>query len=733
MNQHTQLIKKVTIQLYAIATLKCLLVAGSVFFLSFLLLQSFNLAVITALIGFIVMTFWLKLYQNRRKEAIQIIHHKIDDTEYSLELLEVELPNLAEQLQLERLFLALHNQKKPFLINPRIGIFVLLFVASYGLYFGVSMIKSSPKNSLHFTGVKPLVTDNKKQTPAFVSSVLNIVPPAYTNLPASSSKNMNAYSIVGSLLKWQIQFSDTHYLSVKLSNSSHEEISFQQSGNLFEYKDVLISSGLYAIKAYWKDSLIYQSDYYRLEAIPDLAPKIEPSSKELYKFHFLKDPKNIQISAKISDDFLVSQAFIVATLARGSGENVKFREVKIPIANANFKQTNVIKNIDLKALNFAPGDELYYYWAAFDNKKPSPNYTKSDTYFIVYKDTTQVEESDLATMAMNIMPEYFRSQRQIIIDTEKLIAKRKKLQTKEFNSTSNEIGFDQKALRLRYGQYLGEEFENSIGSANALPSENEAGGDLLKGFRHAHDEGEHDHEAGEKHDDHDGNKAGSDSKDPLASLLADYVHSHDDGEANTFYEQSTRSLLKMALEQMWQSELHLRMYEPEKAIPFENKALEYLKAAQHKARTFVKKTSFDPPPIKEKEKRLTGELTKFNDKFSYEKNLSQQQIETLVAEVMGILPSKVESLNLTSTQKQKLLMLGTALSSKVINSGLDNWSILSSLQKIINEKTLNKEELPSLKTKLYQLINKTLPNKNNPKNQSYQGDKKLEKAFWKFF
>jgi len=64
------------------------------------------------------------------------------------------------------------------------------------------------------------------------------------------------------------------------------------------YADELLSSGLYAFKAYWKDSLIYQSDYYRLEAIPDLAPKIEPSSKELYKLHFLKDAKNVQISAK---------------------------------------------------------------------------------------------------------------------------------------------------------------------------------------------------------------------------------------------------------------------------------------------------------------------------------------------------------------------------------------------------------------------------------------------------
>jgi hypothetical protein len=425
----------------------------------------------------------------------------------------------------------------------------------------------------------------------------------------------------------------------------------------------------------------------------------------------------------------------VATLARGSGENVKFREVKFPIVQANFKQANISKNIDLKALNFAPGDELYYYWAAFDNKQPTPNYTKSDTYFIVYKDTSQTEEADLATMAMNIMPEYFRSQRQIIIDTEKLIANRKKLGKENFNSTSNEIGFDQKALRLRYGQYLGEEDESSIGGVNALPSDVETDGDMLKGFRHDHDEGEGDHEDGEKHEEHE-HQHGAENpneSDPVASLLADYIHSHDDGEANTYYEQSTRSLLKMALEQMWQSELHLRMYEPEKAMPFEKKALEYLKSAQQKARTFVKKTSFDPPPIKEKEKRMMGELTKFNAQFKYEKNYTQQQIESLIAKVIGIVEAKTEGKKLGGLQKQKVLELSSALGNKVLNSSLSNWSILSDLQTIINDKELSEKAKLSLKTKLYQLINKTLPNNNTPKNASYLSDKKLEKAFWKNF
>ncbi|MEA5259074.1 DUF4175 family protein [Arcicella aquatica] len=732
MNQLKQIITKVKIQLYFMAGLMCLLVAGSAYFCLLLLLKSSALATVGFVVVLLVMAFITKLFQNKSTETIHLIHQKIENTEYSLELLAIESPNLAQQLQLERLFSQDHYQT-PWVFKKNLIAYFAVFMLSWVCYAFVPSLLKKQSQSVEAEKQSASHASQQISIPVFTKAKLIIQAPAYTGLSIVESQNMNASAIVGSLLKWQIQFSNTEHLSVKLVNNQGDEIAFNNNKGLLEHSDQILSSGLYAFKAYWNDSLIYQSDYYRLEAIPDLAPKIEPASKELYKLHYLKDPKNVQISAKISDDFLVSQAFIVATLARGSGENVKFREVKIPITNANFKQTNVIKNIDLKALNFAPGDELYYYWAAFDNKRPTPNYTKSDTYFIVYKDTTQVEEADLATMAMNIMPEYFRSQRQIIIDTEKLIAKRKKLPAKEFNSTSNEIGFDQKALRLRYGQYLGEEFENSIGSANALPNENEAGGDLLKGFRHAHDEGEHDQEAGEKHEEHDhgGNKPDTDNKDPLAGLLADYVHSHDDGEANTFYEQSTRSLLKMALEQMWQSELHLRMYEPEKAIPFEKKALEYLKSAQHKARTFVKKTSFDPPPIKEKEKRLTGELTKFNEKFSFEKNYSQLQIESLVAEVIGIASTKAENQKLSVQNKQKVLLLSTIMSSKIINSSLNNWSILTALQKMINDKDLSKAETITLQNKLYQLLNKTLPTKNNLSSPSYLGEKKLEKAFWK--
>ena len=736
MNQLRKIINGVKYQLYAGALLKAVLAAASAWVAVSAFSVSRLVAVSAALLGFAADAYRNGLFRNKYNEAMHLIHQQVHDTEYSLQLLEVEQPNIAEQLQLERLIAKVQSQPIPRVVPKHWGVYCLTFVACVGLYFGMPFLrKETPVGKVNMRK-EGQQEEKRAAAPSFVSAHLTVTPPSYTKLPILNTSEMNVSAVSSSGLHWQLAFSHSSELTVKLTNNRGEELSFKKKGDQFEYRDRLYNSGLYGFKAYWKDSLVYQSDFYRLEALPDLAPKIEPASKELYQYHFLKDPKKLQISAKISDDFLVNQAFIIATVARGAGENVKFREIKLPLPQADFKEAKVSQSIDLKALNFAPGDELYYYWAAVDNKRPEPNFSKSDTYFVVYKDTAQVEEAELATMAMNILPEYFRSQRQIIIDTEKLIAKRNKIPAKDFNSTSNEIGFDQKSLRLRYGQYLGEEFENSIGGGNALPKDSQGdavvGFALLHGFVHAHDTGE-EHAGGGGHEGHShGNdKKDEEKKDPVAAILEEYVHSHDDGEAFTFYEQSTRTLLKMALEQMWQSELHLRLYEPEKAIPFEKKALEYLKSAQQRARTFVKKTSFDPPPIKEKEKRQTGELKNYNEAYVSEKVYSSQQAERLVAEVLGILEAHTEGQPLKATQKQKVLELGNYLTGKVMSSSMANWKILSALQKMAGDKNLTVSEKTALKTKLYQLTGTSLPNKKAASNTSYAGDKNLEKAFWR--
>ncbi|WP_367914160.1 hypothetical protein [Leadbetterella sp. DM7] len=723
MNHINRIISSVRFQLHVSAWIRCLLAGVSAGLVVQALGQRPALSLLAALTGFLAGAFFLKPVENKRPLALRILHDRVEDAEYSLELLNVARPNGAEQLQLERLGRQMEHRKAPQVWYDGVWPFVPALLLAWGVYAFFPGWKNKPVASSVQPAGKEETERISPPVPGFRNAEVRITPPAYTLLPEKSSRDLNISSVAGTVLRWRVGFSGSDNLKVTLNNSRGEELAFTRKDAFFEYTDRLSASGLYAIRAYWKDSLVYQSDYYRLEALIDAAPRIEPASRELYRFHFLKDPESLPVAARISDDFLVKQVYMVATVARGSGENVKFREVRLPVSQTAFKSRNVSATIDLKALNFAPGDELYYYWAAVDNKTPEPNFSKSDTYFLVYKDTAALNESELATMAVNILPEYFRSQRQIIIDTEKLIAMRNKMEKTRFNAVSNDIGFDQKALRIRYGQYLGEEYETSIGDHGHTDSDNP-----LEGFIHKHDSEEEEHHDHDHDHGHDHGKPASPalegSKDPLAELLEAYVHSHDDAETNTFYEQSTRSILKTALENMWQSELHLRLYEPEKALPYENKALELLKEVQQKARVFIAKTSYDPPPIKEKELRMKGELKKFNRGFRSEVQLSREQVSRLAGQVAGFLESDDA---LSAVQKQDVALLSRQISAAVVNAGLDKWKLLTLLQKLLNDQALTAQEKAILKTGLFTIsaVQKSaLP-------PAGFGEKQLEKLFWK--
>lgn len=743
MNELKRLISSVTYQLYANALLSSLMLAAA----GYLLVATFvptplTWPLLTGLAGFGLGVYLNKLYQDKKQDAIRLIHQTIGDAEYSLPLLTKPQLNLAEELQLDRLTQQVQHVRTPMVLWSNIAPYGLVLLGGMAVYTLYPLLDqpAQPNQSRRTMAVLTDSTRRNAAAPTLVSAQLQTQPPPYTRLPDTRSTNLNASGVTGSLLTWTIQFSNPQRLTLRLVSSQGQEVPFRLTNGQFTYQDRLINSGLYAIKAYWqadtkRDSVVYQSDFYRLDARPDLAPKIETTSKELYRYHYLNDPKQLTVAARVSDDFSVSQAFLVATIARGSGENVKFREVKMPLTPTNFHEARLTKTLDLRALQFAPGDELYYYWSAFDNRQPEPNFTKSDTYFLVYKDTAKVDDSELATMAMNVMPDYFRSQRQIIIDTEKLIAGRKKLPRKAFTSQSNEIGFDQKALRLRYGQFLGEEFEKNIGGDGSPPIPTNKDGVVVAGMAaiqaqmHKQNGGEGGntqsaappaHSADDGHN-HGGGGSSDGSQDPLAALIAQYTHNHDDAETNTFHEQSTRSLLKMALENMWESELQLRLYEPEKALPYEQEALKYLKMSQQKARSFVRKTGFTPPETKEKETRLTGELKNVTNAFTQERQYSQQQISTLAAGVLGSLDQP----SLSASQRQQARQLGNALANRAINSSLANWSVLTILQKLVGNKPLTDMEKTSLKTKLYALTSAS--ERTGP---SYVSDRALRQAFW---
>jgi hypothetical protein len=193
-------------------------------------------------------------------------------------------------------------------------------------------------------------------------------------------------------------------------------------------------------------------------------------------------------------------------------------------------------------------------------------------YIISLPDTAQLMSLEGLTTGLDIKPEYFRSERQIIIETEQLLREKDTLSAAAFNSRSNDLGIDQKLLRLRYGKFLGEEAEEGAATEGFASAPNSP-----KDFSNA------------------------------AKILDAFTDKHDNAEDATYFEPAIKQQLKATLSEMWSAELRLRTFKPQEALPYEYKALRLLKDLQQKSRAFVAKTGVKVTPL-DPAKRLTGKL-----------------------------------------------------------------------------------------------------------------------------
>lgn len=670
----------------------------------------------------VLFAFYLGAFKSQKKKAIHLIHERSGNLEFSLELLDKENPSLTERLQLERVSNQIPAKIRVFhtgLLPYFIGLFLII---GFAILISRTDFSSSSKSIAELENGEEIASLDSIAGKEVLLSVtqVRIESPAYTGIPLKSQESMDIKALKGSVVSWNLAFQNDQGLDVFFVNSLGDRLAFSNEAEGYILEDKIQGSGVYSIQAERGGERVFESDFFTLESLEDQSPQIVPEEKETYKYFFPGNDPKLYLKASVQDDFQVNGVKIVATLARGKGENVKFREMEFPVSTSTFKSKELEFLLNVSQLDFQPGDELYYYWSAVDNKSPDANIARTDTFFIKYFDEDDDSDAALVGMAINVLPEYFRSQRQIIIDTEKLISERKSKPKDEFNYTSNEIGYDQKLLRLRYGQYMGEEFESDAGGAIVEGEE----GNLLESYMHLHDqEGEHDPDfrPAETHEEEHAHEQEESEEGGIESLLSDYMHAHDSEEMNTYFEESTRGALKSALEQMWQAELYLRLFEPEESLPYQYKALEFLKTVQQKSRVYIKKTGYDPPPIKAEEIRLSGELEELEARIEMDQLELEKQIQPLASLVLGYL---IQS-ELTEDDKSNVRELGKIWTQRMQNTGVEDWDLLLYLQQLESGNLSQKGEL-ALKNKLY-------PFAENYKkvDASYLGAEDLKKAFHK--
>jgi hypothetical protein len=324
---------------------------------------------------------------------------------------------------------------------------------------------------------------------------------------------------------------------------------------------------------------------YNIRVTPDQAPEVAIVAPVETVHLLAPGTQAVQVAVSAKDDYGIVRATLHLTLARGSGENIRFSDKEVPLpASIDPRVRSWKKQWALAELGMEPGDELYYFVRATDNAPDRPHTSQSPTYTLRLPgpQSDSLESSALPSM---VKPETLRSQRQIIIDTEQLAAEMPKLSPQALRSRSEAIAMDQARLRLRYGQFLGEESS------------------LFGG-------GEHD-----EHGPDDGHGHGGEGNAAPApggfgkmdNVLAQFGHAHDESEAATIFDPATKEVLRRALKAMWDAEKQLRAIAPKPALPPEYKALAAIKELQQAERVYLHRTAFVPPAIKE-EKRMTGDI-----------------------------------------------------------------------------------------------------------------------------
>ena len=421
------------------------------------------------------------------------------------------------------------------------------------------------------------------------AQAVTVIPPSYTNLSTRTGQPLSLKAPQGAQLRWHLKFSSPP-AQATLVFTDGRRITLTRDGDDWNAALRLDASALYHLEI---DGRIQADKPYRLDAIQDRPPQVKATEPAQTANQAAPRQRNWALRFEASDDYGVAAgATLRLTTAKGSGENVAFQQREVRLSGSGSASArHFAYRVDLAALGLEPGDEVVARLSVRDNRSPQPQEAHSASLILRLPSTQDVQGSDLEAAIKKVMPAYFRSQRQIILDAEALLKQRRALDADTYLKRSDAIGVDQRILRLRYGQFLGEEAE---GGAKPPPTNDQPAADAPA----ATDDG-HDHEDGDA----------SDTQTPVfgnaSDVLSAYGHTHDHAEAATLLDPQTRAILKQALDQMWQSEGELRQGHPDKALPYAYKALGFIKQVQQAERIYLARVGPDLPSIDET-RRMTG-------------------------------------------------------------------------------------------------------------------------------
>lgn len=403
--------------------------------------------------------------------------------------------------------------------------------------------------------------------PRLVGQRLRIVPPAYTGLPPRDLDSLDARAPQGSRLIWTLAFAPPPQ-GASLTFLDGRHIALASGAEGWRAATLLDRAALYRVVP---TGARQRARLHRLDAVPDRAPSVVVRSPTHTLTIAGAHQARWALLYEATDDYGVAPvATLRITVASGEGEQISFREHVLTLRGTGpARRRHFAASLDLAALGFSGPGDLVAEFGIADTRAPAPQTTRAPTQILRRLPAQPAQATGLDGAVRAALPAYLRSQRQVINDAQDLLAQRRALPADRFAAKSQSIGGDQHALRLHYGEFLGQENEgHELPTADAPPASPVLGRE--------------------------------------EDVLGDYGHKHDDAESATLFDPETKARLSGAVEQMWQSELALNQGDPARALPFANRALVLIKQVQQATRVFIARVGTPELPPIDESRRLTG-------------------------------------------------------------------------------------------------------------------------------
>ena len=511
---------------------------------------------------------------------------------------------------------------------------LLLFVAPGGAAEALARW-IQPSSAVAWSARGPLGVGGSEPgsaAPRFERIAIEIIPPAYTGLPATRPGEDESLTLLpgtGVHVRGPLP-AGAHIVRARLTGAGEPPVRLADGEWLTDFTYAGSVRAL-VVEALAGDGTMLARRVLPLLLREDRAPVVELLEPE--RDLVLARPRGvIDVRARALDDFGIHEFELAWVRSRGSGESFQYEESVMPWARSDGTdrgRTGDVR-VDLAALDLQPGDALHLRAIARDAPAAGGTGVSRTRVIRIARDGDVDEINTLIGFPLEGEEAPVLSQRMIIVMTEQLLARAAQLDPETLRDEAARIAHEQRRLRQRVGDQI------YIRATGGIQGVDEEFGAEDVGAAPGHD-----HETntavlsdsvaltGEERAERERALLEAASRATGQGTREEIEHVHDESVILAV----NRPLMEI-YNAMWSAERELRLIEPRAALPHENRALDLLQALRAAERVYSRARQ-RAPPVDVAAARGTGRLT------------DVQPVVRSAAETLPLMPSllqKVEAL-----------------------------------------------------------------------------------------